>query len=102
MLIVHAPPSPPPGPPPNGEPGPPNGCPCCCACSYIRQLAPSSSYLRRLSGSPSTSYASLISLNLLSAPLSPGLTSGWCFLASFRNACLISFSVAVFGSPSVL
>ena len=47
--------------------------PCCCACSYIRQLAPSSSYLRRFSGSPSTSYASLISLKRASAVLSPGI-----------------------------
>ena len=51
--------------------------------------------------SPSTSYASLISLNLDSAVLSPGLTSGWNFLASLRNACLISFSVAVLATPSV-
>ena len=34
------------------------------ACSYARQFAPSSSYFLRFSGSPSTSYASLISLKL--------------------------------------
>ena len=77
------------------------GWPCCCACSYIRQLAPSSSYLRRLSGSPSTSYASLISLNVASADLSPGFTSGWSLRASLRYACLISFSEAVLATPSV-
>ena len=42
-------------------------------CSYIRQFAPSSSYFLRLLGSPRTSYASLISLNLASATLSPGI-----------------------------
>ncbi len=71
------------------------------ACSYIRQFAPSSSYFFRFSGSPRTSYASLMSLKRLSAALSPGLTSGWCLRASFRYACLISFSLAVFATPSV-
>ena len=33
--------------------------------------------------------------------LSPGLTSGCVFRASLRYACLISFSVAVFATPSV-
>ena len=87
-----------PGPPPKSTfqatalwPAPPAP-----ACSYIRQFAPSSSYFLRFSGSPRTSYASLISLNFDSADLSPGLTSGWCLRASFRNACLISLSVAVF------
>ena len=67
----------------------------------MRQFAPSSSYFFRFSGSPRTSFASLISLNFASAPLSFGFTSGWCFRASFRKACLISLSVAVFGTPSV-
>ena len=43
-------------------------------------------------------------VELLEAPLGRlvfGLTSGWCLRASFRNACLISFSVAVFATPSV-
>ena len=44
--------------------------------SYIRQLAPSSSYFFRFSGSPRTSLASLISLKRASAALSPGLRSG--------------------------
>src|SRR4026207_61415 len=86
-------------PDPNGLP--PKPCPCWAACSYIRQFAPSSSYFLRLSGSPRTSYASLISLNRDSADLSPGFTSGWCLRASFRYACLISLSDADFATPSV-
>jgi hypothetical protein len=45
-------------------------------CSYSCQRGPSSSYFLRFSGSPSTSLASLISLNRSSADLSPWLTSG--------------------------
>ena len=75
MLMFQAPP---PGAaePPNrarrrGTPGP--------AAAPVRTAAswrPSSSYFRRLSGSPSTSYASLISLNRASADLSPGIDVG--------------------------
>ena len=45
-------------------------------CSYSCHRGPSSSYFLRFSGSPSTSLASLISLNRSSADLSPWLTSG--------------------------
>ena len=98
-VIVRKPPPPvfqvAPGlaPPPNGPPGP--------ADWYCLQLAPSSSYFRRLSGSLRTSFASLISLKRASAEASPGFTSGRDFRASLRNACLISFSVAVFATPRV-
>ena len=87
--------SPPPPPPPNmsdissgvidrNPPAPPKGDHCWPgwappwpdACSCIRQLAPSSSYFLRLTGSLSTSLASFSSLNRASAPLSPGFTSG--------------------------
>ena len=74
-VIVRKPPGAPPpvlqfhGPPGWPAEGPP-------AASYWRQLAPSSSYFRRFSGSLRTSFASLISLKRASAPLSPGLTSG--------------------------
>jgi hypothetical protein len=40
-------------------------------------------------------YASAASLNFSSATWSPGLRSGWNFIASFRYALLISDSVAV-------
>ena len=63
------------------------------------QLAPSSSYCLRLAGSLRTSLASLTSLNLRSAAVSPGLASGWCWRASLRNAFLISAWDAVFGTP---
>src|SRR5205823_3723578 len=80
-LIFQAPPAP--GAAPLGPAPAP-------ACSYIRQLEPSSSYFFLFTESPSTSYASVISLNLLSADLFPGLTSGWYLRASFRYVCLIS------------
>ena len=74
-----------------------SGCPpACCQC-WI--LCPNSSYLRRLSASPNTSYASFISLNLDSAVLSFGLTSGWYWRANFRYAFLISFSSAFLDTP---
>ena len=38
-------------------------------------------------------------LNLVSAALSPGLTSGWCFRASLRYAALTSLSDAPFETP---
>ena len=60
--------------------------PCC-------QFAPKLSYLLFFSLSDKTSYASLISLNLLTAS-GDLLTSGWYCLASFLYADLIFASVA--------
>jgi hypothetical protein len=61
-----------------------------------------SSYLARLSLSPKTSYASLISLNFSALLLLPALASGWYFFASFRNVFLISSAAASFETPRTL
>ena len=60
---------------------------------------PYRSYLLRFSGSESTSYASFISLNLASASVSPGLTSGWYLRARFQYAFFISASSASRSTP---
>jgi hypothetical protein len=59
------------------------------------------SYSSRFFLSLKTAWASLISLNLASADLSPGFTSGWHFLAIRRNAFLMSSSLALFGTPRI-
>ena len=56
--------------------GPAPGRPCAAPARTCRQFAPSSSYFLRFSGSPSTSLASLISLNLLRPPCRPGSRPG--------------------------
>ena len=61
---------------------------------------PNWSYFCFLSGSDSIEYASLTSLNFSSADLSPGLRSGWYFIAILRKADFISSSLAPFWSPS--
>ena len=68
--------------------------------SLAPPAAPNVSYAFRFSGSESRSYAACTSLNLSSAPLSPGLRSGWYSRASLRYAFLISSSDAFFATPS--
>ena len=60
---------------------------------------PNWSYFARFSLSDRTSYASLTSLNLASAPLSPGFMSGWYCLASLRYAFFNSSSEAPLDTP---
>ena len=50
-------------------------------------------------GRPGSAYASAASLNFSSAALSPGLRSGWYFIASLRYALFSSTSVAVRATP---
>src|SRR5260221_4948254 len=78
---------------PAGAPPNPN-----CSC----QFGPSVSYLWRFSGSDSTSYASLISLQRLSALLSPGFTSAWYLRASLLYAFLMSSALADLLTPRIL
>ena len=79
--------------PEKSNPPPPPAPPSKAAC-------PNWSYLLLFSESLSTAYASEASLNFASASLSPGLLSGWYFLANARYAFFISLSEAFLDTPS--
>ena len=65
-------------------------------------MARMASYCSRSSGSESTEFASVMSLNFFSAAASPGFWSGWYLRASLRYAFLTSSGDASLETPRTL